>query len=202
MLTMRLSSSSAAARAGAGRSLPRLAGLLLATGLAGCMDAPGTVRVDGAYASPLRAAARQQAGVSQEVGEVTYRAVDRLVDSGGSRLSPARTIAVGVFSNRQAPGASDAFGSFVADLVRTRLVQRGLVVTDLHAPSLVRVDHRTSRRKGRRSRYVVPARAVGSEIVTGTYTDGPGLTYVSLKVVSAYDDRILAAVDFAVPRTR
>ena len=176
--------------------------LLLAAGLLGCMEAPGTNRVDGAYAPPFRSVVQQQAGVSQEVGEVTYRAVDRLVDTGANRLSPARTVAVGAFSNRQAPGTSDAFGSFVADLVRTRLVQRGLVVTDLHAPSLVRVSTRGTPRKGVRSRRAAPARAVRSEIVTGTYTDGPGLTYVSLRVVSAYDDRILAAVDFAVPRTR
>lgn len=177
--------------------------LLLAAGLLGCMEAPGRNRVDGAYAPPLRPVVQQQAGVSQEVGELIYRAVDRLVDTSASRLSPARTIAVGTISNRQAPGDSDAFGSFVADLVRNRLVQRGLVVTDLHGPSVVRVDTRPIPRRGvRRRRRAAPARAVGSEIATGTYTDGPELTYVSLRVVSAYDDRILAAVDFAVPRTR
>ena len=187
----------------------RMGALLLAAGLAACMQAPGVGRVDGAYAPPFQPAA------SREVGEVTYRAVDRLVDSSANRLNPAGTISVGTFTDRQAlgtggqaPGASDAFGSFIADLVRTRLVQRGLVVTDLHAPIMVRVDHRAGRRghagrRGRaRSSRVALVRAPGSEIVTGTYTDGPGLTYVSLRVVSAYSDRILAAVDFAVPRTR
>ncbi len=158
------------------------------------MEEPGAIRVDGAYAVPSRPA------VSQDVGEVTYRAVDRLVDSGANRLNPAGTIAVGTFTDRQALGASEAFGSFVADLVRTRLVQRGLIVTDLHAPSLVRVDHHTSRQA--RSRRVASRRAPGSEIVTGTYMEGPELTYISLKMVSAHNDRILAAVDFAVPRTR
>ena len=202
MLPARLISPSAAARAGAARSMPRLAVLLLAAGLLGCMEPQGTNRVDGAYASPVRPIAQQQAGVDQEVGEIIYRAVDRMVDTSANRLSPARTIAVGAFGNRQAPGANDAFGSLVADLVRTRLVQRGLVVTDLHAPSLVRVNTRAIPRKGVRRRRAAPARAAGSEIVTGTYTDGPELTYVNLRVVSAYDDRILAAVDFAVPRTR
>jgi len=174
--------------------------LLLAAGLAGCMEAPGTSRVDGAYAPPVQAAA------AQEVGEVTYRAVDRLVDIGANRLNPAATIAVGTFTDRQAvgadgqaPGASAAFGSLVADLVRTRLVQRGLIVSDLQAPRLVRVSLRAARR-GRRRRIAL-AHAVESEIVTGTYTDGPGLTYISLKMVSTHNDRILAAVDFAVPRT-
>jgi hypothetical protein len=168
--------------------------LFLAAGLAGCMERPGAVRVDGAYAAPPGPA------MSQDVGEVTYRAVDRLVDSGANRLNPAGTIAVGTFTDRQEPGANEAFGSFVADLVRTRLVQRGLIVTDLHAPSLVRVDHHAGRRA--RSRRVASGRATGSEIVTGTYTEGPGLTYISLKMVSTRNDRILAAVDFAVPRTR
>lgn len=174
--------------------------LLLAAGLAGCMEAPGTNRVDGAYARPVQAAA-----AAQEVGEVTYRAVDRLVDIGANRLDPGATISVGAFTDRQAvsadgqtPGASAAFGSFVADLVRTRLVQRGLIVSDLQAPRLVRVNLRAARRR----RRVALAHAVGSEIVTGTYTDGPELTYISLRMVSAHSSRILAAVDFAVPRTR
>ena len=170
--------------------------LLLTVGLSACMEPAGTIRVDGTYASPARPV------VSPQIGETTYRAVDRLVDSGAYRLNPAGTIAVGTFIDRQAPGANEAFGSFVADLVRTRLVQRGLIVTEPHPPSLIPVGHRTSRPgRVRRSRAAM-VRAAGSEVVMGTYLQGPELTYVSLKVVSSRSNRILAAVDFAVPRTR
>ena len=172
------------------------AALFLAVGLSACMEPPGTIRVDGAYASPVRPA------VSPEVGETTYRAVDRLVDSGAYRLNPAGTIAVGRFIDRQAPTANEAFGSFVADLVRTRLVQRGLIVTEPHPPSLVPVNHHASRPGPARRGRAATVRAAGSEVVMGTYLEGPELTYVSLKIVANRSSRILAAVDFAVPRTR
>ena len=174
----------------------RVSVLFLAVGLSACMEPAGTIRVDGAYASPARPV------MSPEVGETTYRAVDRLVDSGAYRLNPAGTIAVGTFTDRQAPGANEPFGSFIADLVRTRLVQRGLIVTEPRPPSLTPAGHRASRSARARRGRAAAVRTAGSEVVMGTYLEGPELTYVSLKVVSTRSSRILAAVDFAVPRTR
>ncbi len=172
------------------------AALVLSLGLSACMEPAGTVRTDGIYAQPARPV------MSPEIGEITYRAVDRLVDSGAYRVNPAATIAVGTFIDQQAPSGNEAFGSFVAELVRTRLVQRGLIVTEPHPPSPTPVGHRAS--QPGRARHLRPAtvRAAGSEVVMGTYLEGPELTYVSLKIVANRSSRILAAVDFAVPRTR
>ncbi len=169
--------------------------LAVAAGPSACMEAPGASGLPGSsYAAspgPVSAA---------EVGQTTYRAVDRLVDGGAGRLNPNGVIVVGTIADIKDLGTSGPFGNLVADLVRTRLVQRGLPVVELRLRTAIHLDRSEGEMTLARDRRQVLAPPDASEILTGTYTEGPGLTYVSLKVVSMANARILAAVDFAVPR--
>lgn len=178
----------------------RLGALIVVAGAAGLPGCTAPPVGPGAPGSSYAAAPRPVQ--ASEVGQTTYRAVDRLVDGGAGRLDPNAVIVVGTIADIKDLGTGGPFGNLVADLVRTRLVQRGMLVTDVRLRNSMHLDRLEGEMTLARDRRQVLAPPAASEILTGTYTEGPELTYVSLKVMSPLNARILAAVDFAVPRTR
>ena len=92
-------------------------------------------------------------------------------------------------------------GNIIADLVRSRLVQRGVPVIDMRLRSAVRLDRFEGELAlSRDRRQVYPPPRTGM-IVTGTYAIARASVIVSLKMIHATDARILAAADFRLPRT-
>lgn len=90
---------------------------------------------------------------------------------------------------------------YIADLIRTRLVQDGLPVIDMRLRSemeLGRFQGEMALSRNRREVYPAPAAAV---VATGTYAVGHAIVYVSLKLIEADNARILTAGDFELPRT-
>lgn len=145
-------------------------------------------------------AARTQDPVGTRTASRTlYLAVDRMA-AGAPAVTPNVPVLVATLTNAQRIEAGSPFGNIMADMIRTRLTQQGLTVSELRLRNSVRM----SRDNGelllaRESRSVVPARAYGA-VVTGTYAVGSTNVLVSLKMVSATDGRILSAVDVVLPR--
>lgn len=134
-----------------------------------------------------------------DLGSLTYRAVDRIV-AGAPELTQGKQVVVGTIADVQRLDRSTAFGNLVADLVRSRLAQRGVVVADLRLRSAVLLDRKQGEMTLANDRNAVLAPPSAAGILTGTYAASDDLIYVSLKLVGASDARIVAAVDFAVPR--
>jgi hypothetical protein len=134
-----------------------------------------------------------------DLGTLTYRAVDRIV-AGVPELSQGKPVVVGTISEVQRLDRSTPFGNLVADLVRGRLAQKGVVVADMRLRSAVLLDRKEGEMTLANDRASVMAPPNAAGILTGTYAAGDEMIYVSLKLVSASDARIVAAVDFAVPR--
>jgi hypothetical protein len=134
-----------------------------------------------------------------DVGTLTYRAIDRLV-AGAPELALGRPVVVGSIVEVQRVDRSTPFGNLVADLARSRLAQKGVVVSETRLRSAMLFDHKQGEitLANDRSSVVPPPNAAG--ILTGTYAASDDFIYVSLKLVSLADARIVAAVDFAVPR--
>ncbi len=96
---------------------------------------------------------------------------------------------------------STPLGNIIADLVRTRLVQRNIAVVDMRLRSAVKLDPSQGEMVfSRNRRSVYPAPQVGM-ICAGTYAVAHASVIVSLKVVNAANAQILAAADFRLPRT-
>jgi hypothetical protein len=134
-----------------------------------------------------------------EIGTLTYRAIDRLV-AGAPELAQGRTVVVGSVVEVQRVDRSTPFGNLVADLARSRMVQKGVTVAETRLRTAMLLD----RKQGEitlahdRASVVAPPNAAG--ILTGTYAASDDFIIVSLKLVSLSDARIVAAVDFEVPR--
>lgn len=137
--------------------------------------------------------------VAENGGRLIYLAVDRLV-AGAPSVSPSTPLLVATFTNAQRIENGSPFGNIVADMVRSRLVQRGMSVSEMRLRQSVRMTHDNGELLlSRDRRHLVQPRPYGA-VVTGTYAVGTTNVLVSLKLVSATDGRIISAVDFGLPR--
>ena len=136
---------------------------------------------------------------SGELGGLTYRAVDRLL-SEVPDLALGKPVVVGSIVDVQRVDRSLSFGSLVAELARTRLVQKGVPVSEMRLRTAVMLDHKQGALLFSNDRGAVVAPPNVAAVLTGTYAQGDEMVFVSLKLVAVSDARIVGAVDFEVPR--
>jgi TolB-like protein len=94
---------------------------------------------------------------------------------------------------------SSALGNIVADMIRTRIVQDGHTVTEFRLRSAVSFDKGEGEFMLSRNRRALMAPPNASAVVTGTYAVDTDTLYVSLKLVSTSDSRIISAADYVIP---
>ena len=136
--------------------------------------------------------------VRGDLGTLTYRAVDLLL-VGAPDVAATTPLVVASIADVQNIETSSALGNIVTDMIRTRLVQDGHATSDMRLGSAVRFDKKQGEFVLSRNRraLVPPPNAAG--IVTGTYAVGFEKVYVSIKLISTSDARIVSGADFAVP---
>jgi FlgO protein len=167
-----------------------LAAAVLPLLAAGCAIEPS--KTDGAFSAPATVP-------RADLGTLTYRAVDRLVAEAPD-LALGRPVVVGSIVDVQHVDKSIPFGNLVADLARSRLVQKGVPVSELRLRNSVLLDKNQGEITLANDRTAVRPPPSATAVLTGTYAAGDEFIYVSLKLVSESDARIVGAVDFAVPR--
>ncbi|OYV36146.1 MAG: hypothetical protein B7Z80_16425 [Rhodospirillales bacterium 20-64-7] len=147
--------------------------------------------------APSVVAAAQQHQLDQQ----TYTAVDNMLDRAPDLLGNKGPLVVGSVEDIHDVNSSTPFGNIISEMVRTRLVQHGLRVTEMRVRSSVLLE-RTSGEMllSRDKRALLPA-PVAADIVTGTYAVGSSKVYVSLKIINPSDGHIKAAADFVTDRT-
>jgi TolB-like protein len=138
--------------------------------------------------------------VGGDLGERTYRAVDRMLDADPALMTSGASLVVGSIADIQDVNRATPFGNIIAELIRTRLVQRGVPVTELRLRSSVLLDRTQGELMLARDRRALVPAPSATHIVTGTYAVASGKVYVSLKIISNSDARITCAADFSVPR--
>jgi hypothetical protein len=163
-----------------------LSALALPLLIAGCATEPAT------WSSPVTE-------VHGDLGTLTYRAVDRLVAE-VPELAVGESVVVGSIVDVQRVDTSVRFGNLVADLARSRLVQKGVPVSEMRMRTAVLLDTKQGAMTLANDRTAVRVPPSASAILTGTYAAGDVFIFVSLKLVAVNDARIVGAVDFAVPR--
>ncbi len=134
-----------------------------------------------------------------DLGSLTYVALDRLM-AGATAIGPDTPLVVATVTDVLRVDRGTRFGNLLADLIRTRLTQRGMTVSEPRLRATMRMAPSQGEfMLGRDTRHLVPPPAAAA-LLTGTYATGGRMVYVSLKLVSASNGRILSAADFAVPR--
>lgn len=162
-------------------------------GLGACTDSPG------ALSSKLAGSAPYAHG---SLGTLTYRAVDLLV-AGAPELRRSGPVMVTSITDTQMIEKSTPLGNIIADLVRSRLVQSGVAVSELRLRSAVLMNRRQGQGEmmlSRNPRALMVRAPDAAAIVTGTYAVGDNDLLVSLKAISATDARIISAADFFLPK--
>jgi hypothetical protein len=159
--------------------------------LGGCGDTDFVRRVEAGEFTPQ----------DSNLEAVAYRAADDMLAASPTLERSGGPVVVMSIADIRDVDHSTPFGNIVADMLRTRLVQRGVAVTEIRLRSSVRLDRTDGELMlGRNRRTLLPP-PVAAEVVTGTYALGQSEIYVSLKIVEASDAHILAAADFVTPRT-
>ncbi len=165
------------------------AGALLALG--GCGDTDLVRQVEAGEFTPKHG----------DLAAITYRAVDDMLQASPTLERSGGPVVVMSIADIRDVDHSTPFGNIISDMIRTRLVQGGVSVTEMRLRSSVRLDRIDGELiLGRNRRTLLPP-PVAAEIVTGTYAVGQSDIYVSLKIVEPNDAHILAAADFVTPRT-
>jgi len=136
-----------------------------------------------------------------DLGARAYRAVDDMLEEAPSLARTGGPVVVASVADIADVDHSTPFGNIVADLVRTRLVQRGVSVTEMRLRSSVRLNRADGELMLGRNPRTLLAPPVAGEVITGTYAVGSSQIYVSLKIVETSGAHIVAAVDFVTPRT-
>ena len=131
----------------------------------------------------------------------TYRAVDAMLDAAPELLVSKGLIAVGSVEDILDVNSSTPFGNIVSEMIRSRLVQRGLPVTELRVRSSVLLERTMGEMILSRDRKALMPPPAVVNIATGTYAVGSGKVFVSLKIIRVSDSRIIAAADFVSERT-
>nr|WP_294508020.1 FlgO family outer membrane protein [uncultured Rhodopila sp.] len=134
-----------------------------------------------------------------DLGSLTYRSVD-LILAGAPDVTSATPLIVASVSDAQNVDASSPLGNIVSDLIKTRLVQDGRSVSEVRLRSGVHLEPGQGDFVLSRNRHVVGHAPNAAAVLTGTYAVSYDRVYVSLKLVSSVDARIISAADFEVSR--
>ena len=115
------------------------------------------------------------------------------------RITSNTPFVVASVSDVQNVESSSALGNIVADMIRTRVVQDGYLVSEIRLRNAVSFKNGEGEFLLSRNRRALMPPHDAAAIVTGTYAVSFEKVYVSLKLVSASDAHIIAGADFIVP---
>lgn len=142
-----------------------------------------------------------QSRLDQTLDAQAYKAVDTMLDHAPELLASRTPVVVGSLEDIRDVNTSTPFGNIVSEMIRSRLVQRGVKVVELRVRSSVLLERSTGELLlSRDRRAILPPPSVGV-FVAGTYAVASTKIYVSLKTLSAADGHILAAADFVADRS-
>ena len=133
-----------------------------------------------------------------DLGTLTYRAVDLML-AGAPEVGVSAPLVVASIADVRNLESTSALGNIVADMIRSRLVQDGRVTTEIRLRGAVGFNKGTGEFMLSRNRRALMPPSTAAGIVAGTYATGFQNVYVSLKLMSATDARIISAADFTVP---
>lgn len=140
----------------------------------------------------------------------TYAAADMLAPQTKARITQNTPIRMSVITNVATPTETTPFGTQLANQLGARFVQLGYNVQSVPMPPtimpagpLVLSPNTMTAAPQATQGAVKPSVGKGGEcVIGGTYTRMKDSILVSLRILQAPDQRIIAAYDYTVPLTR
>jgi TolB-like protein len=156
---------------------------------AGCLTDPNEAATSSVTARPYE---------QTDLSTLTYRAVD-LILATAPDVTSNTPLVVASLSDARNLEKSSALGNIVADMIRTRLAQTGHKTSEVRLRSAINLKRNDGEFLLSRNRAALLSAPSAAAVVTGTYATSYEKLYVSIKLISADDGRILAGADFVVP---
>ena len=118
--------------------------------------------------------------------------------AGAPEVTAATPLIVASISDAQNLDTTTPLGNIMADLIRTRIVQDGRSVSEIRLRSAIGFSNGEGEFLLSRNRRALMPPHNAAAVVTGTYAASYNSVYVSIKLVSATDARIISGADFVV----
>lgn len=145
------------------------------------------------------------------LADSSYAAVDMMAQQTKSRMTVHTPLKIAVLTDVTTPTETTAFGQQVSNQLGSRFVQLGYNVQsvpmqpamiesaalDVGKPIPLNNGAPQAKQMGQQ-----PTMGRGDALVTGTYTRMKDTMQVSLKILQAPDQKIIAAYDYTLPMTR
>ena len=136
-----------------------------------------------------------------DLGTLTYRAVDLILAS-APEVSSSTPLVVTTIADVSNIEKSSPLGNIVSDMIRSRLVQDGRIVSEMRMRSAINLAQGEGEMALSRDRRALKPPPAAAAIITGTYAAGATSIYFSLKLISSSDARIISAADFVLSNDR
>ena len=129
--------------------------------------------------------------------ERNHRAADALLLQ--APLDPAHAVLVATLVNVDRLNESSRLGRIFSEQIGSRLVQRGLRVTELKLRENVAMQRGTGELLLSREVREVSRALDAQAVVVGTYAVSTTTLFISLKIVNPVGNTVVAAHDYAMP---
>ena len=171
----------------------------LASGVVGLSGCASYYYGDRAQASSS-VSVRPQGQPRTQLLLANYHAVDVLLQ--GVQLDPQRSLLVATLVNVDRLEQSSRMGRIFSEQIAGRLVQRGVLVTELKLRENVSLQPYQGELLLSRELKDIARQHNAAMVLVGTYSPAANYTYVSIKLVRTEDSRIIRGYDYALPNDR
>lgn len=133
--------------------------------------------------------------------KANYSAVEQLISSTTVPINKSIPVLVATLVNIDALNSSSRFGRLISEQVSTRLSQQGFNVIEMRIRSDIYIREGSGEMMLSRDVRDLSKNYQAQVVVVGNYALASGYVYLTLKVVTLADNRIIAAVNYALPLT-
>ena len=142
-----------------------------------------------------------QAAETSEFTQANYVAVDKLVAATAIPIDKNVPVLIATIVNIDSLTQSSRLGRLISEQVATRLTQRGYSVVEMKLRNNVYIREGTGELLLSRDVRELSKNYNAQVVVVGNYAVAAGYVYLTLKAVTASDNRVIAAVNYLLPLT-
>ena len=174
-----------------------LAGLLFVSlSVIGCAQ-PGYLARPANHIEIARAASNPPSLVA-----TSYLAADRLIDNLQADLQKTKPILVASVVNVDDLEKSSTFGRIISEQIGSRLAQRGYLIKELKLRNSFLIKNKNGEFILSRDLMDIGREQDAQAVVAGTYAAGSRVVYVSIRLISVADARIVSSHDYVLSMGR
>ncbi len=142
-----------------------------------------------------------QAAETSEFTQANYSAVDKLVAATSVPFAKSAPLLVATMVNIDSLNQSSRFGRLISEQIATRLTQLGHGVVEMKLRNDVYIREGTGELLLSRDVRTLSKNHNAQVVVVGNYAVAAGYAYLTLKMVTVADNRVVAAVNYLLPLT-